>query len=40
MNQVIGVPGETWDDIEEGIQLAIKCKPFIEEWRILTPLCY
>ena len=28
VNWVIGVPGETWDDIE-GIQLAIRCKPFI-----------
>ena len=29
VNWVIGVPGETWDDVEEGIKLAIKCKPFI-----------
>ena len=29
VNWVIGVPGETWDDIEEGIDLAIKCKPYI-----------
>lgn len=29
VNWVIGVPGETWEDIEEGIRLAIKCKPYI-----------
>ena len=29
VNWVIGVPGETWEDIEEGIKLAIKCKPYI-----------
>lgn len=38
VNSVIGVPGETEQDIDETIELMIQCKPFVWQMANLNPL--
>ncbi len=38
VNYVIGVPGETQADVEESIELLVKCRPFIGRLANINPL--